>query len=76
MNTTVVFLSFYLSLKRLQVPWRVWVRWAGTVVVILVSVSRLYLQIHFPSDIVAGIALAFGWVLLLWYLRGLATQQS
>ena len=28
-----------------------------------VSASRLYLQIHYPSDIVAGIALGVAWVL-------------
>jgi membrane-associated phospholipid phosphatase len=43
----------------------VWVQWVGFVIVILVSASRLYLQIHFPSDILAGVALAFAWVLLL-----------
>jgi undecaprenyl-diphosphatase len=65
MNTTVAFLSFYLVLRRLHLAWRVWVWWVGLVVVILVSASRLYLQIHFPSDILAGVALAFAWVLLL-----------
>ena len=34
-------------------------------VVALVVASRLYLQVHFPSDVVAGVLLATFWVLLL-----------
>ncbi len=34
-------------------------------VVLLVGLSRLYLQVHFPSDIVAGVILAMLWVWLL-----------
>ena len=32
---------------------------------VLVVASRLYLQVHFPSDVVAGVLLATFWVLLL-----------
>jgi len=35
------------------------------VAVILVCFSRLYLQVHFPSDIIAGVMLAVLWVLFL-----------
>jgi undecaprenyl-diphosphatase len=34
-------------------------------VVALVAVSRPYLQVHFPSDVIAGVLLAAVWVVLL-----------
>ena len=38
---------------------------AGSVLVAAVSLSRVYLQVHFPSDVIAGIATAVAWVLAL-----------
>lgn len=34
------------------------------VVVVLVGFSRIYLQVHFPSDVVVGVVLASLWVLI------------
>ena len=47
-----------------------WWRWRGErsasfVALALVFASRLYLQVHFPSDIIAGAMLATLWVVLL-----------
>ena len=38
---------------------------AGGVLVAAVSLSRVYLQVHFPSDVIVGIATAVAWVLAL-----------
>jgi membrane-associated phospholipid phosphatase len=35
------------------------------VVVVLVGFSRLYLQVHFPSDVIAGVIFALLWVVFL-----------
>jgi len=35
----------------------------GVLFCLAVSASRLYLQVHYPSDILAGLALGSGWVL-------------
>lgn len=37
---------------------------AGVVLVVLVGLTRLWLGVHFPSDVVAGWALGTGWTLL------------
>ena len=31
------------------------------VVILLISFSRLYLGVHYPSDVLAGIAIGFAW---------------
>ena len=33
---------------------------------ILISVSRVYLGVHYPTDVLAGLLLAVGWILLWW----------
>lgn len=40
-------------------------RWfvLALVVIVFVGASRLYLQVHFPSDVLAGTVAAFLWVL-------------
>ena len=68
LNTVVVFLALYLVTGPAHRPWRTWLAVFGVLTVVLVSASRLYLQIHYPSDVVAGIALGTAWVLALYAL--------
>ncbi len=77
MNATVVLLSLHLVLGSIDASWRRPLAWFGVAVVLGVSLSRLYLQIHYPSDIVAGIALGTGWVLLIsgYGLRRLSNED-
>lgn len=69
MNTTIVFLSLYLALAQLHLWWRHLFGCLGLVTLLVVSASRLYLQIHYPTDIIAGVALGVGWVMALYALR-------
>ena len=57
------FLSVYLVVSRLAPRWRGLAAVAGVVMVTWISASRLYLQVHYPSDILAGLALSTTWVL-------------
>jgi undecaprenyl-diphosphatase len=44
---------------------RMWARWlvmtAAFVVIALISFSRLYLGVHYPSDVIAGVAIGLAW---------------
>ncbi|MGH3145035.1 MAG: phosphatase PAP2 family protein [Rubrobacter sp.] len=55
----------------------------GTVVVLLIGLSRLYLGVHYPTDVLAGFLAAPLWlvsvgsVYVLWFsIRGLRTAES
>jgi len=49
---------------------RVWPDWwalaaaIAVTLIVLVGASRVYLQVHYPSDVLAGLALGIGWVVL------------
>ena len=44
---------------------RSWARWlvmtAAFIVIALISISRMYLGVHYPSDVLAGIAVGLAW---------------
>jgi membrane-associated phospholipid phosphatase len=48
--------------------WRWWALSAGLLFVLLVGMSRVYLGVHFPSDILAGWSAAIAWVLAMHWL--------
>lgn len=56
--TTVAYLAARLHKRR-------WARWlvmsAAFVVIAMISISRLYLGVHYPSDVVAGLAIGLAW---------------
>ena len=56
--STVAYLAARLHKRR-------WARWlvmtAAFVVIALISISRLYLGVHYPSDVVAGLAIGLAW---------------
>ncbi|WP_353672281.1 phosphatase PAP2 family protein [Synechocystis sp. LKSZ1] len=53
----------FVTLIILLWPWRgrTWVVLAGSLFVILIGWTRLYLGVHYPSDILAGWSIAIAW---------------
>jgi undecaprenyl-diphosphatase len=60
-QVTAFSLALVLIARRLG--WRAWPALAGalTLTVMLVATSRLYLQVHYPTDVAAGLVLAAAW---------------
>ena len=50
--------------------WRRVAAGIGVIFVLMVGLSRLYLGVHFPSDILAGWLASFGWIALIYALHG------
>ena len=63
MGGIAFFLALHLLLWRtLPRRWR-WIGVLGLVLALAIGISRPYLQVHYPSDIVAGWAFGSAWVL-------------
>lgn len=52
---TAFALLFYLTLKALKPSWRLPASLLMACMIIVVALSRLYLQVHFPTDVIAGV---------------------
>jgi len=54
--------------------WRLPVTIAAVVYTVMVGISRLYLGVHYPVDVVAGWCVGIAWTLLLWLALHLSTR--
>ena len=71
MASTGFFLTLYLIVRRVAPRWQGLAATLGLLLTLGIGLSRNYLQVHYPSDVLAGWALLSAWVLgvNLWYAR-------
>lgn len=62
------FLAYYFSLKFPQKSYRILIYSLAAVTVFLVGFSRVYLGVHWISDVLGGYVIAFLWVFLVFRL--------
>jgi membrane-associated phospholipid phosphatase len=55
--------SFFFILELSEAQSKAWFIAASFLIVAMVAFSRIYLQVHYPSDVIAGVMLALLWVL-------------
>jgi membrane-associated phospholipid phosphatase len=63
-------IALYLILRRLDMQSAHWFLVFAAPVAVMVALSRLYLQVHYPSDVLAGLVLALLWILGVAHLLG------
>jgi membrane-associated phospholipid phosphatase len=63
MQVSALAMALFLVLARRRPEWRVSLALLLAALVVLVGLSRIYLQVHFPSDVLAGLLAGTFWVL-------------
>ncbi|MEO5589426.1 MAG: phosphatase PAP2 family protein [Gemmatimonadaceae bacterium] len=63
MSATIVYSTVaYLAARLFHRAWQRWLTMIfAMIVIILISLSRLYLGVHYPSDVVAGAVIGLAW---------------
>jgi len=62
MQVAALGMAMFLIITRQRVGWRVPLAFGLSALVLLVGLSRIYLQVHFPSDVLAGLFAGAFWV--------------
>lgn len=54
----------YLSMLFLKKPWKQVISFFLVLLISLIGVSRIYLGVHYASDVIGGLLAGFGWLIL------------
>ena len=57
-------LCVVLIVRRLWPEWQFAALAVAALLIVIVAVSRVYLQVHYPSDVLGGLLLGIGWIAL------------
>ncbi|WP_162428495.1 phosphatase PAP2 family protein [Pontibacter pudoricolor] len=57
-------LAYFIYRHNRDKPYRKFIVWAAAILILLVGFSRIYLGVHFLSDVLAGFILGFLWALV------------
>lgn len=68
MMAAVVYLTLAVMIARVRPRWRTkaYILSCAVLIALLVGVSRVYLGVHWPTDVLAGWTIGSGWALLCW----------
>ncbi|MFX0540471.1 phosphatase PAP2 family protein [Roseovarius sp. S4756] len=78
MMAAVTYLTLAVMLARTatQVRTRVFYIAVASILTLLVGVSRVYLGVHWPSDILAGWSLGAAWAIMVWLLASILARRG
>lgn len=63
-GSAALYLALFLIVRRCAPRWSWPMALFGATMALTITVSRLYLGVHYPSDVLAGLALGAGWTLI------------
>jgi undecaprenyl-diphosphatase len=69
-NSTIVYLMLGMMLARVEDSYaaKIYIFAVCVLITFMVGLSRIYLGVHWPTDVLAGWAVGAGWVLVCWYV--------